>query len=86
MQPSLNSAKIEDFVERLCLDGCQAVRSYITQLEQTETQSLFEGLNEEEKQQVLDELKAIMSVYDRCSVIDTAANPPTYPQTQRSVG
>ena len=73
-------------MERLCLDGCRAVRNYIAQLEQAKPLSLFEGLNDTEKKQILEELKAIMSVYDRCSAIDTSASPPTYPQTQKNVG
>lgn len=60
------ASNINDVVETLCTEGCTAVRLYIRQLEQNNPSELLEGLADKEKAQVLDELRAIMAVYDRC--------------------
>ncbi len=57
---------VNEIVENLCNEGCKAVRVYIEQLEHNDPIELLEGLDEEEKSQVLAELRSIMAVYDRC--------------------
>lgn len=57
---------VTEIVESLCNEGCKAVRGYIDQLEQNYPIDVLASLNEREKQQVLNELKSIMAVYDRC--------------------
>lgn len=57
--------QITQCVELLCESGCSEVRSTITRLETDQMVSQVEGLNAEERRQVLDELKSIMAVYDR---------------------
>ena len=56
--------KLQRCVESLCGDGCQAVNSYIEQLENGGTIPHTELLSYEEQQYVLAELKSIMAVYD----------------------
>lgn len=58
----------DEIIEALCQEGCQAVRSYIQQLENNSPIELMNGMSELEKQAVLVELQAIMSVYDRCTL------------------
>jgi len=58
---------VDEIIESLCQEGCQAVRLYIEQLENSSPIELLEGLSDLEKQTVLLELHSIMSVYDRCS-------------------
>ncbi len=57
--------KVSQCVEALCECGCTAVRATISALEEGHPVPLVEGLSQEERQSVRDELKAIMSVYDR---------------------
>ncbi|MDH5517889.1 MAG: hypothetical protein OEY36_08770 [Gammaproteobacteria bacterium] len=52
-------------IEFICAQGCTAVRKVIVQLENKQTISELVYLQEEQKQFVLTELKAIMSVYDK---------------------
>ncbi len=52
-------------VESLCEFGCDSVRSSIAALEQGQPVAGTEGMNDEQRRQVLAELKAIMAVYDR---------------------
>jgi len=56
---------ISQCVETLCEYGCDAVRTTIADLEQGRTVSGMDGMDEEQRRQVLAELKAIMAVYDR---------------------
>jgi len=58
---------IDEVIESLCQEGCQAVRLYIEQLQKNSPMELLEGLTDLEKQAVLLELQSIMSVYDRCT-------------------
>ncbi|MCW9024258.1 MAG: hypothetical protein OQK73_06205 [Gammaproteobacteria bacterium] len=60
----MTSTKPHHCVELLCANGCQSVRDYIRRLENGEPVPHTETLNEDEKQTVLSELKAIMAVYD----------------------
>lgn len=52
-------------VETLCECGCDAVRATISAMEAQLPVSQTEGMSDEQQQQVLDELKAIMAVYDK---------------------
>ena len=52
-------------VENLCECGCDAVRATISAMEAKLPVSQTEGMSDEQQQQVLDELKAIMAVYDK---------------------
>lgn len=61
----VNHLKIEQCVESLCQSGCAAVRATITAIEAGAEISQISGMSDEEKLYVLEELKAIMSVYDR---------------------
>ena len=61
----VNNLKVEQCVESLCQNGCAAVRATITAIETGAAISQTRGMNEEERSVVLEELKAIMSVYDR---------------------
>lgn len=51
-------------VEHICGQGCHFVREVIVRIESNETIVEFEHLEIEQQQQVLIELKTIMSVYD----------------------
>lgn len=60
---------VEHCVELLCHRGCRQVWAEIDALERGEILPETEGLDQEERAQVLKELKAIMLVYgDRCTV------------------
>jgi len=52
-------------IEALCHCGCDAVRATITALEMGQHVAQVEGLTDEQRTQVLVELKAIMAVYDK---------------------
>jgi hypothetical protein len=56
--------KLQQCVESLCGEGCQAVYGYIEQLEHGGSVPQTELLTYEERQHVLAELKSIMAVYD----------------------
>ena len=58
---------VDEVIETLCQEGCQAVRLYIEQLEHNSPIELMEGLSDLEKQTVLLELQSIMAVYERCT-------------------
>ncbi len=60
-----SSQKINQRIEAVCEAGCEAVRASITSLESGHPVALTEDLSTEESQQVLNELKSIMSVYDK---------------------
>jgi hypothetical protein len=55
---------LQQCVESLCGDGCQAVNGYIEQLERGGSVPQTEILSYEERQELLIELKSIMAVYD----------------------
>jgi hypothetical protein len=55
---------LQDYLDRICADGCQAVRVCIRQLEQGETPARTAALSAEDRQRLLIELKSIMAVYD----------------------
>lgn len=56
--------KLQQCVESLCGDGCQAVNGYIEQLECGGSVPQTELLSYEDRQELLRELKSIMAVYD----------------------
>lgn len=51
-------------IDALCQCGCEAVRATITALEVGAVVPQVQDLTEEERTKVLNELRAIMSVYD----------------------
>lgn len=61
----VDKLKVEQCVESLCLNGCAAVSATITAMEIDLDSVPLSGLQEEERKMVLQELKAIMSVYDQ---------------------
>lgn len=60
-----SSLKINQRIEAVCEAGCEAVRASIKTLETGNPIALTDDLSPEESQQILDELKTIMSVYDQ---------------------
>jgi len=58
------SHKINQRIEAVCEAGCDAVRASIQTLESGNQVALTSDLSPEESQQVLTELKTLMSVYD----------------------
>lgn len=60
-----SSTKINQRIEAVCEAGCEAVRASIETLESGNQVALTDDLSPEESQQVLSELKMIMSVYDK---------------------
>ena len=65
---SSHTTNIDETVERLCLDGCKAVRLYIQKLENNTPMEQLGNLDAEERDRVLQELKDIMAVYERCEL------------------
>lgn len=65
-------------VEALCQTGCDMVRATIQAMEEGLPVSQTQGLSNEEQHQVLEELRAIMAVYDyrKCDQ-STAQSPET---------
>ena len=61
--------RIADCLERLCQKGCLSVRADIQLLEQGKALPETEGMDQQEVQLVLRELKSIMAAYgDTCRV------------------
>lgn len=61
--------RVADCVERLCGAGCAQVRVFIAQLEAGEPVPGTEALSVQERSAVLEELRAVMAVYDgRCEL------------------
>lgn len=60
----IDKVKVEKCVESLCQNGCSAVYATISALEKDLQSVSLNGLAASERQHVLDELKAIMSVYE----------------------
>ena len=60
-----SSLKLNQRIEAVCEAGCEAVRASIKTLETGNPIALTDDLSPEESQQILDELKTIMSVYDQ---------------------
>lgn len=66
---------VDEVIEALCQEGCQAVHLYIEQLQNNTPLDLLDGLTDLEKQTVLIELQSIMAVYDRCQLEQPADHP-----------
>lgn len=60
-----STLKINQRIEAACQAGCEAVRASIEILESGQQVALTDDLTPEECQQILFELKTIMSVYDK---------------------
>ena len=56
---------LQTIVDSLCTSGCDDVNGTIEALDKNTYVEETAGLNEKEKNQVLNELKSIMSVYDK---------------------
>lgn len=56
--------QVNECVEALCLTGCDMVRATIKAMEEGLPVAQTAGLSDDEKLQVLDELRTIMAVYD----------------------
>lgn len=64
----VDKLKVEECVENLCQNGCAAVHATITAMEHDLENVPLTGLLKSEREQVLKELKAIMSVYESCEI------------------
>ncbi len=60
---NLSREKIDHCVEVLCQRGCRQVRADIEALSAGQVFAEVEGLDEEERRRVLDELRSIMAAY-----------------------
>jgi len=60
-----SSQKINQRIEAVCEAGCEAVRASINTLESGHQVALTDDLSPEECQQILLELKSLMSIYDK---------------------
>lgn len=59
-----SSLKINQRIEAVCEAGCEAVRASIDTLESGHSVALTDDLSPEECQQILTELKSLMSIYN----------------------
>lgn len=66
-QPMLQP-RLQGIVEKLCNEGCRQVGTYIREIRQGEVPECMSDLKQQEREQVLNELTSIMSVYDRCDI------------------
>ncbi len=60
----MDKVKVEKCVESLCQNGCTAVYATISALEKDLQSVPLNGLADADRQHVLEELKAIMVVYE----------------------
>ena len=60
----MDKLKVNQCVEALCANGCEAVRATISNLENDVSLEQLRDLDADETITVLNELKSIMSVYD----------------------
>ena len=67
----MDTSKIAHCIETLCQKGCKEVTQIILALEQGAPLEEVRELSTEERQAVLDELKAIMAVYNEDGSCDT---------------
>jgi len=61
----MNNEQLSQCIDALCQCGCDAVRATIEAMESGVVVPQVETLSDEERKMVLDELKAVMAVYDR---------------------
>lgn len=74
MGMDLENQKVQQCVDALCLNGCNAVRAAIEAMELGLPQQCEASLSDEEKALVLAELKSIMAVYDDRECDETATH------------
>jgi len=60
----MDTKQVNQCVDALCQCGCDAVRATIQAMELGAEIPQLQTLNREERQVVLDELRAVMAVYD----------------------
>jgi len=60
----MDKLKVNQCIEALCANGCDAVRATISSMEMGSTPAQLQDLTQDEHAIVLSELKSIMSVYD----------------------
>ena len=60
----MDHQKLAEYLEVLCQSGCDTVNAAIEAMESNQASSITEDLTPEERTIVLQELKAIMSVYN----------------------
>ena len=58
-------SRVQECVEALCENGCDAVRSAIRAMEQGGAATQTADMTPAEREAVLRELKAIMAIYDQ---------------------
>ncbi len=61
----MDKNKVNQCVESLCQSGCEAVRATITSMEMDLRSAQTQDLDQHEYEAVLNELRSIMSVYDK---------------------
>ena len=65
--PTRTDSRIDQYVERLCEQGCRAVLGYIEALRAERDLPEFQGLDRAERARLQTELETIMAVYEgRC--------------------
>lgn len=60
----MSSEQVSQCIDALCQCGCDAVRATISAIESGVEIPQVKTLSEDERRMVLDELKAVMAVYD----------------------
>lgn len=60
----MDKLKVNQCIEALCANGCEAVRATISSMEMGSSPTQLHNLDQDEYSTVLNELKSIMSVYD----------------------
>jgi hypothetical protein len=61
---AMDTTQVNQCIDALCQCGCDAVRATIEAMEAGADVPQVQTLSSEEREQVLDELKAVMAVYD----------------------
>ena len=61
---AMDTNQVNQCVDALCQCGCDAVRATIEAMEMGADVPQLQTLNHDEREVVLDELKAVMAVYD----------------------
>lgn len=61
---------LQQVVEQLCNQGCQQVNRYISNIEAGNYPANMQELSQTQRSLVLEELRSIMAVYERCDVSD----------------
>lgn len=56
--------KYQQCLEAICGSGCEAVRATIEAMEENQEVSQTSSLDEDQRRTILEDLKAIMAVYD----------------------